>query len=642
MKPHEYLQRRCLHLGRLLYLFLCSGFFRLAGDKGGNSMGVLTAFQETWKRRGFVVSVFLVVRIFSLALILPLTGAFVSLVVALSGQSALTDQDIAHFIFSPIGFAALLGIGAVLLIGSVIGVATMTVGLQDASLKGISALHQAILKIGARLPSLILYAVQLVLRVLVIVVPFAVLSLLVANRLIGEFDINYYLSEKPPELFLAGGIIGLLLAVMACILINRLSLWAVSLHLVLFGDLGPAEAFRKSSERMLGKRVTLLRSLGTWLAIRVFLTLLVGLIFGWLLQQSTADFDSGFRLKLAVSVLISILWLGAGVLVAAISLGALAGVLNSFYGAADRSLPARESVIGLRGLLIGFSALSLIGLIWVTVLIDDVESETTVEIIAHRGAAGLRPENTLASIRKAIEDGTDWVEIDVQETADGEVFVLHDSYFMKLAGVNLKIWDASMDDLADIDIGSWFDAVYSEERTPRLAEVLETVRDKAGLLIELKYYGHDVDLEARTIALVEEAGMRAQVATMSLKYPAVQKMKTLRPDWPSGVLAATAVGNLAQLDGEFIAVSTALVGPKLVRATHAKGKKLFVWTVNDPLEMMSMISMGVDGLITDEPALARKVIDIRADLSTPERVFILFMERFNLTAPEDKYRDASP
>ena len=372
------------------------------------------------------------------------------------------------------------------------------------------------------------------------------------------------------------------------------------------------------------------------------LIMLVGLIFGWLLQQSTADFDSGFRLKLAVSVLISILWLGAGVLVAAISLGALAGVLNLFYGAADRSLPVRESVIGLRGLLIGFSTLSLIGLIWVTVLIDDVESETTVEIIAHRGAAGLRPENTLASIRKAIEDGTDWVEIDVQETADGEVVVLHDSDFMKLAGVNLKIWDATMDDLADIDIGSWFDAVYSEERTPRLAEVLEAVRDKAGLLIELKYYGHDVDLEARTIALVEEAGMMAQVATMSLKYPAVQKMKTLRPDWPSGVLAATAVGNLAQLDGEFIAVSTALVGPKLVRATHAKGKKLFVWTVNDPLEMMSMLSMGVDGLITDEPALARKVIDIRADLSTPERVFILFMERFNLTAPEDRYRDASP
>ena len=71
-------------------------------------------------------------------------------------------------------------------------------------------------------------------------------------------------------------------------------------------------------------------------------------------------------------------------------------------------------------------------------------------VIAHRGAAGKAPENTMASIRQAIEDGTDWIEIDVQETADGKVVVIHDSDFMKLAGVNMKVWDGTLHELKAI------------------------------------------------------------------------------------------------------------------------------------------------------------------------------------------------
>jgi glycerophosphoryl diester phosphodiesterase len=275
-------------------------------------------------------------------------------------------------------------------------------------------------------------------------------------------------------------------------------------------------------------------------------------------------------------------------------------------------------------------------------LMSRVQIDSDVEIIAHRGAAGARPENTLASIRKAVEDGADWVEIDVQETADGEVVVLHDSDFMKLAGVDLKIWDATLEDLTQIDIGSWYDAAYAQERTPLLRDVLEEVRGRAKLLIELKYYGHDQNLEQRTIDLVETAGLADQVATMSLKYPAVRKMKSLRPEWPSGVLAATAVGNLAGLEGDFVAVNASMAGPRLVRAVQAQGKKLYVWTVNDPLQMSAMMSMGVDGIITDEPALARSVKEVRRGLSTPERIFILLVDRFGLTLDEGGYRDASP
>ncbi|MEM7319262.1 MAG: glycerophosphodiester phosphodiesterase family protein, partial [Pseudomonadota bacterium] len=253
-----------------------------------------------------------------------------------------------------------------------------------------------------------------------------------------------------------------------------------------------------------------------------------------------------------------------------------------------------------------------------------------------------RPENTMASVLKAIEDGADWVEIDVQETADDVIVVMHDSDYMKLAGVNLKIWDATMADLQDIDIGSWFDPAYGGERTPTLSDVLAASQGKAKVLIELKYYGHDVDLENRVIALVEEMGMADDVAVMSLKYPAVQKMLELRPDWRVGVLAATAIGNLAGLDGDFIAVSTGLARPGLIRSVQDSGKDFYVWTVNDPLQMSKMISMGVDGLITDEPALVRKVIDIRNTLSPAERLLLWVTHELDVGLDPDEGRDDSP
>ena len=234
------------------------------------------------------------------------------------------------------------------------------------------------------------------------------------------------------------------------------------------------------------------------------------------------------------------------------------------------------------------------------------------------------------------------MEVDFHETADGEVVVMHDSDFMKLAGVDLKIWDATMEDLATIDVGSWFDPAYASERIPRLEEVLEITRGRAKLLIELKYYGHDFDLEARTVQIVERVGMGEQVATMSLKYPAVEKMLDLRPDWRAGVLAATAIGDVARLEGDFVAVSASYANPHLVASTEAAGKDLYVWTVNDPLRMSAMISMGVDGIITDEPALARHVLSVRARMSAPERMMLFLAERLGLSLPETFHRDASP
>ena len=609
-------------------------------------ISVLDAYARSWRRRKSVIPIFIGVRLISLAIIAPVTGIAVSVAVAVSGQPALTDQDIVLFLFSPLGFCSALAAISVVLIGSVIGLATMTVDLRQPDVQGIGAIRSAVGRLAGRFPALLGYAVFLVLRVLAIVAPFAAASLLVAKLLIGSHDINYYLSGKPPEFLAAIALIALLLAAMTALLVSRLLSWALSLHHVLFGGIGAWRSFSVSRQSMAGRRTGLLRDLLLWLAIRLLLAFAIGVGFSLLLQTLLGVFQQPLRLFLTLVVILAAALVLAETLLAAISLGALADILNTVFGhpasQAGKEIPEGQQLFSVPVILGGSAVLIVLGFVAGGLLLDRIKATDKVEIIAHRGAAGLRPENTLASIRKAIEDGADWVEVDVQETADGEVVVMHDSDFMKLAGVDLKIWDATMEDLATIDVGSWFDPAYASERIPRLEEVLEITRGRAKLLIELKYYGHDFDLEARTVQIVERVGMGEQVATMSLKYPAVQKMLELRPDWRAGVLAATAIGDVARLEGDFVAVSASYANPHLVASTEAAGKDLYVWTVNDPLRMSAMISMGVDGIITDEPALARHVLSVRARMSAPERMMLFLAERLGLSLPETFHRDASP
>ena len=239
-------------------------------------------------------------------------------------------------------------------------------------------------------------------------------------------------------------------------------------------------------------------------------------------------------------------------------------------------------------------------------------------------------ENTLAAIKKAIEDKADWVEIDVQETADDKVVVFHDSDFMKLAGVDLKIWDATMDDLKGIDIGSWFAPEFKDQRVPTLDEVLDVCKGKVGVNIELKYYGHDKQLEQRVVEIVEAHDMAAEIVVMSLKIDAVKKMKSLRPNWKVGLLMSVSAGDMRTLEADFLAVNAGFANRRLVRSTHAGGKEIFVWTVNDISTMSAMVSRGVDGLITDKPALAKAVLEMRAKLSAPERLLLELAGVFGL------------
>jgi glycerophosphoryl diester phosphodiesterase len=252
-------------------------------------------------------------------------------------------------------------------------------------------------------------------------------------------------------------------------------------------------------------------------------------------------------------------------------------------------------------------------------------------IIAHRGSSAIAPENTLASFRLAAEQNTDFIELDVQESADGQVLVVHDSDLMKVGGNPTKIWDGSAATLRSVDIGTSRDPRYSAERVPTLADALAACKGRCHVIVELKSYGHDQQLEERVAAIVEEADMVNDCIFMSLDREMVRRMKALRPSWRVGLLVAKALGDLTELKADFLAVEARMASRSFVEHAHAAGQDVYIWTVNDPAWMFVALGRGVDGLITDKPDLARRVVERRAQMSEPQRFLAALLIRFGAT-----------
>lgn len=596
----------------------------------------------------------LIYSVLGVVLFGPLVGMLGQLLLHFSGQPALADQDIAWFLLSPFGMASLILIGAILI---------AILALEQASLMIISATSrhgrqvsalQALAITAGQARRILSLALRLVARILLLTLPFLAVSAVVAWFLISDYDINYYLAEKPPVFIATAVIIAALLLLMMALLVRKLLGWSLILPLVLFTDTPPARAFNSSEQITLGKKYRVVAVLLIWAVTALLLGLLVlgsvRILGSWVIP----GFSDSISWLVVVLSGLALLWILGNFIITTFTSASFAYLVETLYeqygpgistadiGQLEQNNQRRRWHLSAPGLTLLMTVALGTALLIGNRLINGIQMQDSLTVVAHRGAAGKAPENTLASIRQAIDDDTDWVEIDVQETADGKVVVIHDSDLMKLAGVDLKIWDGTLQQLQAIDVGSWFSPEFSDQRIPTLVEVLETARGKSRVVIELKYYGHDQQLEQRVVDIVEQTGMSDSVAIMSLKYDGIQKIRKLRPDWTIGLLSAKAIGNLSSLDTDFLAVNAGMAKAGFIRRAHEAGKQVFVWTINNPVDMSRMMTLGVDGIITDEPAMAREVLAERADLSSVERLLVNAAVLFGRPPPTRLYRDESP
>jgi glycerophosphoryl diester phosphodiesterase len=392
--------------------------------------------------------------------------------------------------------------------------------------------------------------------------------------------------------------------------------------------------------------------LALWAVVAVILVNLAR----WLPEALGRGLAASFAGSLAALLLfiagLALLWLVVGLVVAIINASLFALAIVRLYLRVGKPQEPRvpepatlvrggERIRLSRPVLAGLAVIAVLACVGVALLAFAVTKRNEpVAVIAHRGASATAPENTLAAFRLAIEQGADYVELDVQESADGEVVVVHDSDLMKLGGGPAKIWEATAAELRAVDIGSYKNPKFSGERVPTLAEVLEVCKGKARVIVELKSYGHDQKLQERVAAIVEAAGMVDHCIYMSLDHTMIARMKRLRPSWRCGILVAKAVGDLASLETDFLAVEARVASGRFVRRAHRAGTEVYVWTVNDPAWMLAAMSHGVDGLITDVPEVARLVVKRRAALSDGQRLLVALLVRLGARTEALQAEDA--
>jgi glycerophosphoryl diester phosphodiesterase len=593
---------------------------------------IIETFRNNWKS---YLGIHIAVNILSLAVLTPLATILIGWLILTSGQVALKDEDILFFALSPTGSVVLVLIAAIYTSIVIFQQAAMLLlSQQVAEGQTASLTRVARLLLNSAWP-LFRLALQMIGRAALMATPLLALSALIFSQFLTEFDINYYLSSKPPALWWAGALIGLCLLAMTGLLLRAFSGWMLALPLLLLDRQTPAAALGKSQRSTASNHLKIIVVL---LGILLLNTGALGFV-SWLVELGVngaiAFADNSLKMLAYLLGTLLIVWVVCNVAITFCSNTILSLFILHYYERLigiprnrykNRTEPQQQSSRNKPRFVASLTGLILIaGLVTGLVVnhkLDNFVLEDHSNIIAHRGASADAPENTLAAMELAIQQGADWVEIDVQETRDGEVIVLHDSDLKKLGNSNFKVSESSLEELQSVDIGSWMDESFSDQRVPTLQQLLAFCKGRVKVFIELKYYGHEQQLEERVAKIVENAGMQDQIAVMSLSYAGIRKMKSIRPEWPVGLLSSIAIGDITRLEADFFAINAQFARHSFVKQAHRKNRKVMVWTVNDPITMSAMMSRGVDGIITDKPGLAAKVMQERASMDITERMMI--------------------
>ncbi len=259
---------------------------------------------------------------------------------------------------------------------------------------------------------------------------------------------------------------------------------------------------------------------------------------------------------------------------------------------------------------------------WITSnKIDDSLKGEHFDIIAHKGASGIAPENTLAAFQLALDMEVDMIELDVRNTHDEEIVVIHDASVDRTTDGEGLVHDYTLEELQELDAGSWFgDAKYVGEKVPTIKEALDLINGKCQVLIEIKHMDHPHyhDFAEKLIDIIreEENGYEwiilqseeTEYLEAAHEYDDHVQTKKLMIGEDSTPLLAfyietkTHLGRAKEddrmkaLTPEFHTLST-----RRVFRMHARGFQVYTYSPNEESDMIKMLHMGVDGIITDYP-----------------------------------------
>ncbi|MGE7659568.1 glycerophosphodiester phosphodiesterase [Bacillus altitudinis] len=234
-------------------------------------------------------------------------------------------------------------------------------------------------------------------------------------------------------------------------------------------------------------------------------------------------------------------------------------------------------------------------------------------IIAHRGSSSAAPENTIAAFDVAVEQGADYIELDVQMTMDQHVVVIHDDTVDRTTNGNGLVKSYTLDQLKKLDAGSWFDQQYTNERIPTLQEILERYSQRIGILIEIKHPKRQIGIEKAVARIINRFAYSRHIMIQSFDVHALQRIKAFAPSLRTALIIKPDVFKLTKRKlttyssfANGLNMKKTMINKWWIDRIHSFGMEVFIWTVKDQKTADRIKKYPIDGVVTDNPLFFQK------------------------------------
>jgi glycerophosphoryl diester phosphodiesterase len=240
--------------------------------------------------------------------------------------------------------------------------------------------------------------------------------------------------------------------------------------------------------------------------------------------------------------------------------------------------------------------------------------------IAHRGASGHAPENTMVAFRRAVELGAQFIETDLQITRDARVVAMHDATLDRTTNGKGQVHLSTLDEIRALDAGAWFDGQpahgFAGERVPTLEEILKFASERDVMFyLEIKS-GPAWGVEHAVVATLRDHNASARVVILSFDPAALDAVHRLDSAMMTGLLCEYPSGDLVErtvrAGARQLVAQGDLITASVVEKAHRAGLQVVAWTINEPDQMRRLIDTALDGIITDYP---ERLLDILRDPS---------------------------
>jgi glycerophosphoryl diester phosphodiesterase len=245
-----------------------------------------------------------------------------------------------------------------------------------------------------------------------------------------------------------------------------------------------------------------------------------------------------------------------------------------------------------------------------------------VLMIAHRGASGYAPENTMAAFRKALAMGVKFIETDLQLSRDSHYVAMHDDNVNRTTNGEGSVHDMTLAELRKLDAGSWFGSEFAGELIPTLEEILEfTKKHDAVFYLELKP-GGSWGGEHALISAMRQSGEAARCVVISFDPSLLTVVRKIEPTLMTGLLyqgqIEQPIEKALSIGARQIAVRGDLVSPSLLTEAKKRDLQVVCWTVNQLPHIRMLFEAGVDGIMSDYPDRLVAVNNSRGEPRTAE------------------------